>query len=130
MTYQEFITANNIRLTVKRTDSNPVMPDFRGDHYRVTLHHSKRQMSLVFSKGYGHNSTPPSAAEVLCCLASDAIIVDNCRDFEDFCSELGYDNDSRRAEKTYKAAMRQTEKLKQFLGEDLLQTLIYETQEV
>ncbi len=38
--------------------------------------------------------------------------------FDEWARDLGYDTDSRRAEKTYKQVVSQTAKLKRFLGED------------
>ena len=41
---------------------------------------------------------PPTAYSILACLTKD-----DPRTFEDFCSEFGYDTDSKKAEKTYNA---------------------------
>ncbi len=45
-----------------------------------------------------HIPAAPTAYSVLACLTKY-----DCGTFEDFCSEFGYDSDSRTAEKTYKA---------------------------
>ena len=122
MTMQQFIDRHNMTLTATRTDRNPDMSDFKGDHWRVVLKRPGKQMSLFFSKGYGHGGAPPTAEEVLECLRSDA-----CTDgdtFEEFCFSLGYDSDSRKAEKLYKAVQRQTDKLRRFLGADLFTELL------
>lgn len=122
MTMQQFIEQHTITLTATRTDRNPDMSDFEGDHWRVTLKRPGKQMSLHYSKGYGHGGAPPTAEEVLECLCSDA-----CTDggtFEDFCDYYGYDSDSRKAEKSYKAVQRQTDKLRRFLGADLFTELL------
>ena len=122
MTLQQFIDHHTITLTATRTDRNPDMSDFDGDHWRVGLKRPRKQMSLFFSKGYGHGGEAPTAEEVLECLRSDA-----CTDgdtFEDFCACYGYDSDSRKAEKIYKAVHRQTDKLRRFLGADLFTELL------
>lgn len=127
MTTQEFIDLHKITATATRADSNPSVPDFDGDHWRVTLRrkgkHGVRRMALYFSKGYGHNGAEPTAAEVLNCLRSDAWGADEL--FETWACDLGFDPDSRSAEKIYKTVRRQTAKLRQFLGEtfdDFMQT--------
>lgn len=74
-------------------------------------------MTLYFSKGYGHGGTEPSAEEVLECLHSDAYIADCCPTFDDYCSELGYDNDSRRAERQYNAVVAQALQVQSWLGD-------------
>lgn len=48
--------------------------------------------------------TPPTAADVLYCLLSDAAVLDH-PNFESWASEYGYDVDSRKAEQTYKACL-------------------------
>jgi len=115
MTLQQFIDHHTITLTATRTDRNPAMSDFEGDHWKVTLKRPGRQMTLVFSKGYGHGGAPPTSEEVLECLQSDARGADDCASFEEFCDYFSYDSDSRRAEKTYKAIKRQAAKLRTFL---------------
>lgn len=52
---------------------------------------------------------PPSAADVLYCLTSDALSAQQT--FQSWCAELGYDSDSRRAEKTYFACQEVSDKL-------------------
>ena len=122
MALQQFIDHHTITLTATRTDRNPDMSDFEGDHWRVVLKRLGHKMTLVFSKGYGHKGAPPTTEEVLECLCSDA-----CTDggtFEDFCDYYGYDSDSRKAEKSYKAVQRQTDKLRSFMGADLFTELL------
>lgn len=127
MTTQEFIDLHKITATFARADSNPAMPDFNGDHWIVALRrkgkYGVRRMSLHFSKGCGHNGAEPTAAEVLDCLRSDAWGADEL--FETWANDLGFDPDSRSAEKIYNAVRRQTAKLSKFLGEtfdDFMQT--------
>ena len=122
MTYQQFIDHHTITLTATRTGRNPAMPDFNGDPWRVTLKRPGKQMSLFFSNGYGHGGAPPTAEGVLECLRSDAYTDGDT--FEEFCFSLGYDSDSRKAEKLYKAVQRQTDKLRRFLGADLFTELL------
>lgn len=62
------------------------------DRYRAGL---GRQLKEV--KGI-----PPTAYDVLTCLQKYGVGT-----FEDFCSEFGYDEDSRTAEKTYKAVVKE-----------------------
>ena len=120
------------RITIKceRTSSNPFMEEkpsrFGGfvprmDHWRVTLRYDRHSMTLVFSMGEGHHGKEPTVEDVLDCLFSDACTIDNARSFEEWCSELGYDTDSRRAETIYKATGKSTEKLKHLLGDDFIE---------
>lgn len=118
---------------VERVDENPNMERQDMDHWKVTLEIGKtgfqkkrRRLTVYFSKGYGHNGTEPNVDEVLDCLASDSTAMD--MSFEDFCSEFGYDMDSRKAEATFKACVRIGKNLARFLGDDLLKELVYEVE--
>jgi hypothetical protein len=85
--------------------------------------------SLVFSKGSGHNGEAPTVAEVLDCLASDAAGIENARDFEDWCSEYGYDTDSRKNARAYRACKRQAIALNRIMGNDgLYERLLFHTE--
>lgn len=122
MTLKEFIEELGISLRCQRIDRNRDMPDFEGDHWRVQLKRriagsrAPRTMTLTFSKGYGHGGAEPTAAEVLECLRSDAFYGEH-NTFEEFCYELGYDPDSRKAEKTYHALRKSYGKLKRWLND-------------
>ncbi len=59
----------------------------------------------------------PTAADVLDCLASDCSGMDSGTTFEDWCSEYGYDTDSRKAEQTFLAVKAEAAQLREFLGD-------------
>lgn len=58
----------------------------------------------------------PSAASVLYCLLSDATVGSEL--FADFCAELGYDEDSRRALAIYEACQKTAVQMRMFTGEE------------
>lgn len=122
MTMKQFVNRHNIRATAEWADNNPNMTDMApgSSHWRVTLRYRRHQMTVPFSQGPAHSSEP-TAEDVLGCLVSDANGVIGGRDFEDWCSEYGYDTDSRKAERTWKTVQQQSDKLARFLGPELLQ---------
>lgn len=125
---QNFVKENGIRLSCEWADRNPNMDDSdRMNNYKCRLTHKGRSMTLYFSMGLAL-TREPSVEDVLDCLASDSAGFENNDSFEDWCGEYGYDTDSRRAERTYKAIERQSEKLRKLLGEDLYQELLWETE--
>ena len=94
----------------------PKNEEFKGSTgYMVTLRFKGRQITVPFYMGPAL-CREPHAKEVLGCLVSDAQCGEY--DFEEFCSNMGYDEDSRRAERIHKACQRTAEKLERFLGED------------
>jgi hypothetical protein len=127
VTIARFIQVERITMTASRTDRNPNMPDSQDmDHWKVTLRRPGHSMTTYFSMGYGHNGKAPKAAEVLDCLASDANGASDS--FEDFCSNFGYDEDSRKAEKIYKACQHSAARLSNFLGSTRYDDLLYHTE--
>lgn len=61
----------------------------------------------------------PTAYDVICCLTMYDVGT-----FEEFCSDYGYDEDSRRAEKIYIACIKEYKDLTRIFSEDQLAELI------
>ena len=122
---QYLVAAADGTLTAERVDWNPKMLMNRDmDHWRVTLRYGKSRMSLNFSMGFGLNGREPDVAGVLECLLSDSTACD--QDFHEFCREFGYEEDSRTAERIYKACVRSGERLRAFLGQKYEEALYAE----
>jgi hypothetical protein len=85
-------------------------------------------MTTYFSMGYGHKGAKPEAVDVLSCLANDAAGVENAGGFEDWCAEYGYETDSRKAERIYKTCIHQSKRLRQFLGGEAYEQLLWRTE--
>jgi hypothetical protein len=129
MNMKEFVTKNRIKINVEWAESNKNMPDHKdANHYKITLKMGNKQLTTYFSHGYGITGEP-EADRVLERLASDSAGVENAQSFEDWAADLGYDTDSRKAEKIFHICERQAEKLKNFLGDDLYNVAIYDVQE-
>ena len=136
MTIRQFITTHRIRMTCERADRNPNMVNMTKDdqdwnrwasHYQCRFTHGRRRFTTYFSMGPAHTQEP-KASEVLDCLALDAATIENSKSFEDWCAELGYDTDSRSAERMYQVCVRQAEQLERFLGAELYRELFWETE--
>lgn len=125
MTLQDFIEGHGVRMACDWADENPNMDDMPdgSTHYRCLLRYGRRRLTVPFSMGPAH-CKEPELADVLDCLASDACSYDNARDFEDWCAEYGYDTDSRKAERTYRAVERQREGLYRLLGDEAYRELL------
>lgn len=113
------MSLSNIRFALKQGASLPwdKRDEWQQDafDYRVTLHYGRRQMSLDFFTGKGWTKEP-ALDDVLSCLFSDAVHDDTS--FEEFCWDLGYDTESRKAFATWKATTKQARQFKKLLGED------------
>lgn len=103
--------------TIKIRLSNTKTPDWYTDHktnhnhYKVTIStHLNGYKSYTFDFWGSHydwaKGINPTEYDVIACLEW------NCPEsFKDFCDEMGYDFDSRKAHKTWKACLAQTKAL-------------------
>jgi len=131
MEIRDFIKSAGLSMSAAWTDHNPNMDDEGRapmDHWRCTIRSGKSRMSLVFSMGAGHDGKRPELADVLDCLASEAAGLENSQNFDDWCAEYGYDTDSRRAERTFKAIERHTRSLRRVLSESAYRTLLWDVE--
>lgn len=142
MTIYEFMKKNGIKrhfslIEATRVDENPNMPDSKNmNHWRTILRfgvhadqeNMGRTMEVYFSQGYGHKGKAPLPADILDCLASDSASIENVDSFEEWADELGFDPDSRMAEKTYQICVKQAQRLKEFLGDQLYDQLLWDTE--
>lgn len=72
-------------------------------HWRVTLKRNGKSYSTHYSMGAALTGSP-ELCDVLYCLISDAESAGES--FDDWCANFGYDTDSRKAERTWKACKR------------------------
>lgn len=147
-TLPEFAASVGITLQAVAVENPPILKDWQinMNHWRVTLrrrfteiytirnergdqvngHHDRaRSMTILFHTGKGIKRDP-TVADVLSCLISDASGSD--QSFADWCGDLGYDTDSRSAERVYKDCQREARRLRRFLGDDLYNAALYDVE--
>lgn len=83
--------------------------------WKVTLKMGRRRLTTDFYTGPAW-SREPSAADVLSCLLSDASSYRNARHFGEWANDLGFDDDSRKAEETYRACGKIAKRLDRFFA--------------
>jgi hypothetical protein len=93
----------------------------RCNGYRCTIKYQGRRYSFDFWQGVAFTDDP-TAEGCLDCLLSDAQAGE--QSFEEFCSEWGYDEDSRKAERTHGACQRVAREMRRLLGDDF-ETFLY-----
>lgn len=104
-----------IKCEAKETEPNPEW--LHSIAYIVTLQYKRRKLTVPFYQGMAI-CKEPQAHDVIYCLISDAQSVENADSFEDWAFSLGYDTDSRKAEKIYKACVKNQQNIRRFLGTD------------
>ena len=80
--------------------------------FPVTLRKDGKSMKIQFANSINAGGKAPTEYDVLTCITKS-----DPGSFEDFCGEFGYDTDSRKAEKTYKAVKSEWEAVKRVFGE-------------
>ena len=128
----QFIAEQQLVMSVVAVRRNPHMTDSPlPRNFECTLYFEGRgqhePLTVYFSQGSAHKK-PPTLAEVLDCLASDASGIENARSFEEWASEYGYETDSRKAERTYRTCEQQAMELERLLGRDAYQQLLWNTE--
>ena len=124
MNIKSFVRQNDIKI-IAEYGTVEVPEDFKqSDPWKVTLRMNGRQMTIPFFKGYGYGGAEPTAEEVLECLISDYSGWDSANDFKDWASDLGLDTNSHKTKRTYQQVEKQSRKLKNFLGQALIDDLM------
>ena len=98
-------------------------PPFISDNslaWTVTLTHKGLKGSEPMTVPFytGRAVTNPTVADVLSNLLTDASGYESARNFEEWCSQYGYDSDSRKALATYEAIGHNTAAIHKLLGKD------------
>jgi hypothetical protein len=108
--------AEKVAFTAKQTAVAPpggFSPD--SSSWRCSLRYEGRRTTTPFFMGPGCRRDP-TRDEVLDSLLSDARLGEET--FPNFCGEIGYDSDSRKAERSWRECVRTLAKMRKFLGDD------------
>ena len=128
MNMGDFIKKHDVRMACEWEHERPdyLMDDMpRGsNHYRCTISANGHRYTMHWSQGPAITDEP-DAADVLDALASDASNTE--AGFENFAAEYGYDEDSRKAERIYRACVGVRKALFRLFGDDA-EALMYEVE--
>lgn len=128
-TMQSRIQEFNIWFKFEQIDERPDKDEWSAEatHWVVWIQVGKRRFKTYYSQGSAYTGEP-KPEDVLECLVSDAQAAGPETSFENFCDDFGYDTDSRKAERVYKACQRTGKHLKRLLGEEAYDTLLWQTE--
>ena len=114
-TLKQFIKDNEVKMTVKRIDNRKDIKWNNANHFKCTLKNGSNSISIYYSQGYGIKNEP-ELDSVLNSLKIDFL---DGMSFQDFCLDFGYPTDSISALKTYKACLKNTDKVKKLFNGSL-----------
>ena len=86
--------------------------------FKLQLKRGRKSYTFDFGQSVACGSEEPTPYDVLACLQKYDVGT-----FEDFCSDYGYDEDSRTAEKTYKAVVKEYEAMSRLFTDEELDVL-------
>ena len=100
----DFLTATGTTFKAEFKDHDFYFPDDKEqrDIYRITLKNKLHTYRFNFGQSISNTGIAPRPYDVLSCLTKYEVGT-----FENFCGDYGYDVDSRKAYKTYKAVMKE-----------------------
>lgn len=84
------------------------------DVWRVTITRDGKRIQVPFTQGIAYKGKPPTVDTLLESLVHDAQY--GQEDFDDFCSNLGYEEDSRKALKAWKSCQSIAQRLPNILS--------------
>jgi hypothetical protein len=110
-----------LTLTIKDVQYKKYFPEDKQPRYVFKLQLKRRgngSYTFNFGQSIAAGAEEPTLTEVLECLQKYDV-----GDFEEFCSTFGYDNDSRTAERTYKAVCKEYEAMSRLFTSEELELL-------
>ena len=122
----KFLEAHGLKFKAVYLEHGPYSDDdeklgVERDIWRLSLRRGNKGFSVRFGNSEAdsdYGNTPPTAYDLLACLTKY-----DPGTFAEFCREFGYDEDSRRAEKTYRAVKRECASVSRFFTAGELEEL-------
>lgn len=84
--------------------------------FKCRLTRNGKSYTFNFGQSISDGDKEPTMYDILACLQKY-----ECGTFSDFCGEFGYDCDSRKAERIYKAVCREYDAVKRLFGDILVE---------
>jgi len=122
-----FLTSTETKLTVTFKEYGKYFDDDKQyrNIYICTLKNSLHRFRFIFGDSVQNtnNGEKPTAYDILAYLTKQSKIKYPVDSFANFCREFGYDDDSRKAFKTYKAVKREWENVNKLFTAEQLELL-------
>lgn len=116
----KFAEAIGLKMFIKESHYRKHFPEDKQNRYvfKIQLKKDGKQYSFYFGQSIAEGSNEPTLYSVLTCLQKYDV-----GSFEDFCGEFGYDEDSREAERIYKAVTKEFKNMQRLFTSEELELL-------
>src|SRR5574343_91445 len=110
----QFAAKHGIKLSIIGEDFRPYFADDKQSRsvYKCRLSRNGKQYTFNFGQSIANMGQEPTMYDILACLTKY-----DPESFEDFCSNYGYDTDSRKAFATYKAVCKEFAAVDRLFGD-------------
>jgi len=113
------ITFEKVKVPARTDNLMEDMPEGT-NHFHVTIGHACEAYSFYYSQGPAHKGLPENA-DIMYSLIMGISSSDEC--FEDWCSNYGYDTDSRKAFKIYQAVIEAAANMRRLFSDKKIEEL-------
>ena len=110
----QFAKDHNVKLRILDCEYKPYFDTDKESRYvfKCRLSRGKKSYTFNFGQSIRNGSKEPEMYDVLSCLEKTDVGT-----FQDFCDEFGYDTDSKRAERIYKAVVKEYKAVERLFGD-------------
>lgn len=113
---RQFADKYGVKLTILDEDYGPFFPEDKESRsiFKCRLSRGRKSYTFRFGQALARAGEEPTMYDILAILQKS-----DPEDFENFCSEYGYDTDSRRAYDTWKAVTKEWKAVERLFGDCL-----------
>jgi hypothetical protein len=118
---EDFAKKYNVKLNVVgEPEYKPYFQDDKESRYvfKMKLTRNGKSYTFTFGQSIASGGEEPRIYDILSCMTKY-----DPGDFENFCSDFGYDTDSRTAERTYKAVCKEWEAMQRLFEPEVLEEM-------
>jgi hypothetical protein len=130
-TLEKFLDGNDVAVRCRpvAVDGDPtglIAEPWASRQYSCRLYRANGHRPLTAI--VGSDDGAPELRDVLDAVAAQAAVVDQAHGYAQWALQMGFDPDSRDGERVYRAASRQAKRLRELLGEDQYERLLWQTE--
>jgi hypothetical protein len=130
-TLEQFLAGNELAMRCREVNPSGgqrllITAPWAAHQYRCELRATDGDRAITTI--VGSDDGPPEMSDVMDEVAAAAAVVETARCFEEWAAQMGFDPDSRHAERVYGSWRRRTSSLRRFFGDERYEQLLWRTE--